>query len=101
MMPQCSAPERFAIIAELKFYGLEGRSMFEVLTLEQIRQQYDGEWVMIAYTETDPETYEVIRGRVLAHSKEAQEVYDAIDRAEGQGVAFDFFGQVPENVAFI
>jgi hypothetical protein len=75
--------------------------MIEVLTLEQIRQQYDGEWVMIAYTETDPETYEVIRGKVLAHSKDAQDVYDAIDRAEGQGVAFEFFGQVPENVAFI
>jgi hypothetical protein len=85
----------------VKLDGLEERSMIEVLTLEQIRQQYDGEWVMIAYTETDPETYEVIRGKVLAHSKDAQDVYDAIDRAEGQGVAFEFFGQVPENVAFI
>jgi hypothetical protein len=85
----------------VKLDGLEERSMLEVLTLEQIRQQYDGEWVMIAYTETDPETYEVIRGKVLAHSKDAQDVYDAIDRAEGQGVAFEFFGHVPENVAFI
>jgi hypothetical protein len=96
---QCRREIRYN--GSVKLDGLEERSMIEVLTLEQIRQQYDGEWVMIAYTETDPETYEVIRGKVLAHSKDAQDVYDAIDRAEGQGVAFEFFGQVPENVAFI
>jgi hypothetical protein len=75
--------------------------MAEVMTLEEMRYRYDGEWVMIAYTETDPETYEVLRGQVLAHSPNSQEVYGAMDLAQGRGVAFEFFGRVPENVAFI
>jgi hypothetical protein len=80
-------------------YGLEDFPMAEVLTLEEMRRRYDGEWVMIAYTETDPETYEVLRGQVLAHSLDSQEVYAAMDLAQGRGVAFEFFGRVPENVS--
>jgi hypothetical protein len=75
--------------------------MAEILTLNEIRHRYNGEWVMIAYTETDPETLEVIRGEVLAHSPNPQDVYDAMALANGRGVAFEFFGQIPENVAFI
>jgi hypothetical protein len=75
--------------------------MPEVLTLEEMRCRYDGEWVMIAYTETDPETNEVLQGEVLAHSRNSQEVYNAMDLAQGRGVAFEFFGLIPENVAFI
>jgi hypothetical protein len=63
--------------------------MAEILTLDQIRQRYDGEWVMIAYTETNAETHEVMRGEVLAHSPDAQEVYDAMGLAQGRGVAFE------------
>jgi hypothetical protein len=33
--------------------------MPEILTLEEMRRRYDGEWVMIAYTKIDPETNEV------------------------------------------
>jgi hypothetical protein len=75
--------------------------MPEILSLDQIRQRYDGEWVMIAYTETNPETHEVIKGEVLAHSPNPQEVYDSMALAQGRGVAFECFGHVPENVAFI
>jgi hypothetical protein len=75
--------------------------MPEVLTLEEMRRRYDGEWVMIAYTKIDPETNEVLQGEVLAHSRNSQEVYNAIDLAQGRGVAFEFFGLIPENVAFI
>jgi hypothetical protein len=75
--------------------------MAEILTLDQIQQRYDGEWVMIAYTETNPDTHEVIRGEVLAHSPNAKEVYGAMPLAQGRGVAFEFFGHVPENVAFM
>jgi hypothetical protein len=74
--------------------------MHEILILDQIRQRYDGEWVMIAYTETNPETHEVIRGKVLAHSPNPQEVYDSMALAQCPGVAFECFGHVPENVCF-
>jgi hypothetical protein len=50
--------------------------MPEVLTLEEMRCRYDGEWVMIAYTKIDPETNEVLQGEVLAHSRNSQEVYE-------------------------
>jgi hypothetical protein len=75
--------------------------MANILTLDEMLDRYDGEWVMIAYTETDPETLEVLRGEVLAHSLNAQDVYAAMPIAQGRGVAFEFFGHIPENVAFI
>jgi hypothetical protein len=49
----------------------------------------------------DPETLEVLRGEVLAHALNAQDVYAAMPIAQGRGVAFEFFGHIPENVAFI
>ncbi len=83
--------------------------MTNILTLDEMRDgeasrygnRYNGEWVMIAYTETDPETLEVLRGEVLAHSPNSQDVYAAMPIAKGRGVAFEFFGHIPENVAFI
>jgi hypothetical protein len=37
----------------------------------------------------------------LLESFIAQDVYAAMPIAQGRGVAFEFFGHIPENVAFI
>ena len=36
------------------------------LTLDEMANRYDGEWLMIAYTELDDNMI-VVRGEVLAH----------------------------------
>ena len=41
--------------------------MSEIMTFAEIKHNYDGEWVLIAYTKTD-DNLQVIEGKVLAHS---------------------------------
>jgi hypothetical protein len=72
----------------------------EVLSFEEIKQRYDGEWLMIAYTELDEEM-NVIRGEVLAHSPDQEKIYHALPLAQGRAVAFEYVGKQPDGLAFI
>ena len=70
------------------------------MTFEEIKQNYDGEWVLIAYTETD-ENLQVIKGEVIAHSANKEEIYKALELAKYQPLAIEYMGEVPEDIAFI
>jgi hypothetical protein len=74
--------------------------MSDILTLEEMQQRYDGEWLLIAYTELDDDL-NVIRGEVLAHSPNQAEVYEALPLAKGKAVAFEYVGQTPGDLAFM
>ncbi len=41
--------------------------MSTIMTFEEIKQNHEGKWVLIAYTKTD-ENLQVIKGEVIAHS---------------------------------
>jgi hypothetical protein len=68
------------------------------LTLAEMAQQYDGEWLLIAYTELD-ENRVVVRGEVLAHFPDQGVVYDALPLAKDRAIAFEYVGQVPADFA--
>ena len=74
--------------------------MSVIMTFEQIQQNYDGEWVLIAYTETD-ENLQVVKGEVLAHSVNKEEIYQALESDRDRPLAIEYMGQVPEDIAFI
>jgi hypothetical protein len=74
--------------------------MTEILTIQEMAQQYDREWLLIAYTEVD-ENLNVLRGEVLAHSPSQEEIYKALPLAKGKAVAFEYVGKIPEDLAFI
>lgn len=71
-----------------------------VLTLEEMRQRYDGEWLLIAYTQLD-ENLQVIAGEVLAHSSDRDTLYASLSLGRGKDVAIECFAEVPEDMAFI
>ena len=50
-------------------------NMSDVMTKAEIETQFVGEWILVEDPETD-EAYEVLRGRVICHSKDR----DVIDR---------------------
>lgn len=75
--------------------------MAELLTFEQMKQQYSDEWLLIAYTKVDPDTLQVIQGEVLAHSPDIKEVYKALPIAKGRDAAIEFVGEPKEDVAYI
>ena len=70
------------------------------MTFEEIEQNYDGQWVLIAYTETD-EDLQVVKGKVIAHSANKEDVYQALAEAGEQPLAIEYMGRVPEDLAFI
>ncbi len=63
--------------------------MDNILTLQEMSDRYNGEWLLIAYTELD-ENMIVVRGEVLAHSPNQSDVYDALPIAKGRNVAFEY-----------
>ncbi|NJM48551.1 MAG: hypothetical protein HC860_22220 [Alkalinema sp. RU_4_3] len=72
----------------------------EILTLEQIRHRYDGEWVLIAYNEID-HNLTPVSGEVLAHSPDRDTLYASLSLGRGKDVAIECFVKVPEDMAFI
>ncbi len=74
--------------------------MSEIMTFEEIKLRYDGEWVLIAYTETD-EDLQVVKGKVIAHSANKENIYQALESATDQPLAIEYMGSVPEDLAFI
>ncbi|MFN3763508.1 MAG: hypothetical protein ACK4WK_09955 [Anaerolineae bacterium] len=73
-----------------------------ILTMEEIREQYAGEWVLIEYVELD-EDMQIVRGRVLAHSSDDEEIFQKFLELRGlkKPVAVEYLGQVPEDVIVI
>ncbi len=74
--------------------------MDEVLSIEEIRSRFDGEWVLVG----DPEftdMNEVIRGTVLCHSKERDEVYRKVMELRPASSAVLCFKKVPDDVVII
>lgn len=74
--------------------------MAEILTIEEMAQRYDGEWLLIAYTEMDGD-FNVLRGEVLAHSPSQEEIYSALPERKNRAVAIEYVGKTPEEEAFM
>ena len=74
--------------------------MNEVLTMDEIEERYNGEWVLLGDPETD-EHHAVVRGRLIGHSPDR----DEIDRIDGKLIprraAVLFIGDLPHDIGFI
>jgi len=74
--------------------------MSEVLTFEQMHKRYDSEWVLVG----DPELTdmnEVIRGKVLCHSRDRDEVYRKAMELRPKSSAFLCFAEPPEDMVIV
>ncbi len=74
--------------------------MGEMLSIQEMRSQYPGEWLLIAYAELDDEM-SVIRGEVLAHSPDRDEIYRELLSVPGKSVAIEYAGAIPEDLAVV
>ena len=75
--------------------------MDEIMTLEEINSHFDSEWILIADPEVD-EHLEIIRGRVVCHSKDRDEVYrHAIALPPPKRYAVLYTGKMPEGTAIV
>jgi hypothetical protein len=78
----------------------EADDMDEILTLAEIEERYKSEWILVEDPELD-EQLEVIKGKVLWHSKDRDEVYQkSIDLAP-KHAALLYTGEIPEDAVVV
>lgn len=74
--------------------------MSREMTIEEIKSQFDSEWVLIADPRTDDEL-KVLGGRVLHHSKDRDEVYRRAVSLRPKRSALIYTGEIPEETAVV
>jgi hypothetical protein len=74
--------------------------MATILTFDQIKASYDGEWVLIGDPVTD-ESLSIIQGNVLWHSMDRDEVYRKARELMPTHSAILFFGHLPKDTAIV
>ncbi len=72
----------------------------EVLTVEEIQSRFDSEWVLLDELVTD-EANHVQSGRVLAHSRNRDEVDRCLLELRPRHYAAWFTGRMPEDAAIV
>ena len=72
--------------------------MDEVLTLEQIKQKCPDQWCLVECVEVN-EDWEILRGRILAHSPDRDEIYGKLATTNGGTIAVEYTGEIPEDWA--
>lgn len=72
----------------------------QTLTLAEIESRYDSEWVLLEDPEVD-EYQRVVRGKVVAHSKDRDEVDRKAIELRLKHSAFLYTGPMPANTAIL
>ncbi len=70
------------------------------LTIAEINDRYDSEWVLLDQPETD-ESHDVMSGQVIAHSKDRDEVYRRAVELRPRRFAILYTGEIPENAVIV
>jgi hypothetical protein len=70
------------------------------MTLEEVKQQYPDEWVLIEFTELDDEL-RVVDGQVLAHSPSRDEIEKKLTTLRNEKIAVEFTGGRDTGEAYL
>jgi hypothetical protein len=62
------------------------------MTLEEIKQQYPNQWVLIEFTQLDDEL-RVVDGEVIAHSPSRHEIDNQLATLRNEKIAVEFTGE--------
>jgi 5,10-methylene-tetrahydrofolate dehydrogenase/methenyl tetrahydrofolate cyclohydrolase len=74
--------------------------MDQVMTIDEINQQFDSEWVLVEDPLTN-EALEVLSGKVVSHSKDRDEVYREAVRMRPKRFAMLYTGSIPKDTAIV
>ena len=72
--------------------------MEELMTFADMQQRFDSEWILVSDPEVD-EHFHVVRGTVVCHSKDRDEVYRRIVELRLNSSATLYTGKMPDNTA--
>ncbi|MGK7924644.1 MAG: hypothetical protein AB4290_05210 [Spirulina sp.] len=78
----------------------EDEQMSQVMTFQEMEQKYEGQWLLIAYTDIDEEM-QIKEGTILAHSRDKEKIYQALESIKNIPVAIEHAGKFTENLDYI
>ena len=71
----------------------------EILTMKEIEEKFDSEWVLIGDPQTN-DLLEVLSGKILHHSKDRGEVHQRVMELRPKRFAVLHIGKPPEGMEF-
>jgi hypothetical protein len=74
--------------------------MERVMTISEIESEFDSEWVLVDEPETN-EQLQVLKGKVLHHSKDRDEVYRKAVTLRPKRSAILYTGSIPEGTVVV
>jgi hypothetical protein len=74
--------------------------MEKEMTVKEMKSQFEGEWILVEEPETN-EALEVVRGKVLCHGKDRDEVYRHAVVLRPKRSAILYTGEMPEDTAIV
>lgn len=74
--------------------------MNRMMSMSEIEREFDTEWVLIEDPDVD-EHFQILRGTVLWHSKDRDEVYQKMIELSPRSAATVYVGAIPENTAVV
>jgi hypothetical protein len=72
----------------------------QVLTIAEIESRFPSEWVLVDDPETNDDL-EVLKGKVLCHSPDRDDVYRKAVELRPRRSAFLYTGDIPDNLEVI
>lgn len=67
------------------------------MRIEEIRQRFKNEFVLIEVTKTDADDVEILEGNVLAHSRNREEVMELLGKGLARDVAVEWCGEPDDS----
>jgi hypothetical protein len=74
--------------------------MNEIMTAEEINERFPSEWVLVEDPETEP-NLTVIRGKVLWHSPDRDELYQKLKELKPTHGAILYTGSIPDGMVVV
>ena len=74
--------------------------MHIIMTVEEMRTQFESEWVLVENPQTN-DALEVLKGKILHHSKDRDEVYRKAVALRPKRSAIVYTGEIPEDTAVV
>ena len=65
-----------------------------------IKKSYKNQWVLIEVEKVD-ESFNLLEGDVLAHSKDKDEIYQKLLKIRPKEFSIEYTGEVPEDLAVV
>jgi hypothetical protein len=73
--------------------------MSETLTMQEIEEKFDGEWVLIEDVEAN-EQLEALRGKVTYHGKDKEKLHQIAMKSESNHIATRYIGRPDPKMEF-